>query len=127
MNGAGAGLGVFFVVFFLLIFGASIAAMVLWVVAIVEVARIPEHQFRAAGTDKTLWILVVVLAQFVGALVWYLVKRRDVKAAAGVIPPPPAGWYPNAAMGATEWWDGYRWTGQRLPPAGPAQDPLPPG
>lgn len=121
MSGAGAGLSLLVVAFFLLIFGGIVAAMVFWVLAIVEVARIPEQQFRAAGTDKTMWILVVVLAQFVGALVWHLAKRRDVRAAAGVLPPPPAGWYPNSVTGATEWWDGYRWTGQRQapPPDGP--------
>lgn len=116
MNTAGAGVGIFFALFFLVFVGAFIAAMVFWILAIVEVARIPEHQFRAAGTDKTMWVLVVVLAQFIGALVWYLAKRRDVKAGAGIIPPPPAGWYTNSSTGATEWWDGYRWTGQIAPP-----------
>jgi hypothetical protein len=111
-----ASLGVGFV--FLLFFALWAAALVYWIVALVEVVRIPEPQFRTAGTDKTMWILIVVLAGIVGALVWYFAKRDEVRAAAGRIPAPPPGWYPEPAGGGMRWWDGVQWTDARhIPPA----------
>ena len=98
---------------FLFFFGLVafwIATVVGWILAIVEVARIPDHQYRAAGTEKIVWVLVVVLAGIIGALIWLLAKRRDVLAAAGHLPPPPPGWYPEPGSGQPRWWDGMRWT-----------------
>ncbi|MDQ1671919.1 MAG: hypothetical protein QOC98_481, partial [Frankiaceae bacterium] len=42
-----------FGLFFLLLVAAMIAGLVFWIMKIVEVAGIPEPQYRAAGTDKT--------------------------------------------------------------------------
>src|SRR5436309_8823447 len=134
------------VLFFLLFFAAMIAALVFWIMKIVEVAQIPEPQYRAAGTDKTVWVLVVVLVGWVGALIWHFAKRDDVLRARGLVPPPaygaalgwgpgpapgwgqppapgyrprpsaPAGWYPEPGTGWFAYWDGYHWTGARHPP-----------
>jgi hypothetical protein len=115
-------LGLFFLVFF----AAMIAALVFWIMKIVEVAQIPEPQYRAAGTDKTVWVLVVVLVGFVGALIWQFAKREDVLRARGLLGAPgygpvpalstPPGWYPEPGTGWFAYWDGYRWTGARQPP-----------
>jgi len=111
----------FGVLFFLAFFGLWIAGFVYWIVALVEVVRIPDQQFRAAGTDKTVWVLVVVLTQIIGALIWRFAKRNDVLAAAGRIPAPPPGWYPEPGSGALRWWDGTRWTDARHSPPQPPQ------
>lgn len=97
----------------------SMVGFAAWVAALVEVARIPDHQFRAADTEKLVWVLVVVLAGFVGAIVWYFVKRTDVLAAAGRRPGAPPGWYADAESGTLRWWDGGRWTeAHHAPPPG---------
>ena len=114
MDGLEAGFFVFFVFFGLL----SIAGMVFWIVKIIEVARIPEHQYRAAGTEKLTWLLVVALTQAIGALIWHFARRRDVLAAAGRAPRAPPGWYPEGSGGGLRWWDGSTWTEYRHGPSG---------
>lgn len=88
----------------------AVGGTIFWVFKIVEVAKIPEHQYRAAGSDKTTWILVVALAGAIGALIWQFAKRAEVLAAAGRVPSPPPGWYPEPGTSRLRWWDGVRWT-----------------
>lgn len=98
----------------------GVAALVFWILKIVEVAQLPEHQYQAAGTDKLPWVLVVVLAGVIGAIVWQLAKRKEVLAAAGWFPASPPGWYPEPGGQALRWWDGAQWTEHRHAPPGPA-------
>lgn len=102
--------------FFLLFFGLWLAAAAFWIVKIVEVCRLPEHQYRAASTEKTTWVLVVVLVGIVGAFVWQFAKRDDVLAAAGRLPAAPPGWYPDPTTGAPRFWNGMQW-GPAAPPS----------
>lgn len=125
--GAGIGFGLFFLFWFVLVFGS----LAVWIWAIIDVTRTPDHAFRLTGREKTNWVLVVALIQGIGAIIWWLSSaRKEVKAAAAFnpyAPPaigPPAGWYPDpsGAPGFT-WWDGRQWTGHRYegsngPPGG---------
>jgi len=109
-------------VLFAALFAASIGGLVLWVVALIDVVKAPEHVYRIAGKEKTTWVLVVVLAGWIGALIWWFGPRQEVKAAfeANPVSPspfasaPPPGWYPDPHGGPGHaWWDGTRWTEHR--------------
>jgi hypothetical protein len=102
--------------FFLGFFALWLASLVFWIVKIVEVAGIPDHQYEAAQTSKLVWVLIVVLAGIIGALIWQLAQRDKVLAMAGSVPPPPPGWYPEPGNDGLRWWDGTRWTEHRAGP-----------
>ncbi len=95
------GLG-FVVLPLVVIFGgaAVVGGIVSRVLKLIEVIRIPDHQYQAAGTEQLTWVLVVVLAGIVGALICQLGKRNDVLAAAGWPPPPPPGGARRRGTGA---------------------------
>ena len=107
----GAIFGLFFIGFMLL----SIGGLVFWIFKIVEVTRIPEYQYQAAGTEKITWVVVVALAQAIGALIWHFAKRRSVLDAAGRMPSVAPGWYPAPGTEGLRWWDGTRWTEHNHP------------
>lgn len=104
----GAVAALFFVAVFVFVIGVNAA----WIVVLVEISRIPEAQFRAARTQKTTWILIVVLTGLIGAIVWWAGKRREVREAVPLVALPAPGWYPDPVRGGVglRWWDGFRWT-----------------
>lgn len=69
MNGLEALFGTAAVAIILLIIAAAIFAFVFWIWMIVDCAR---RNFKN-DTEKIIWIIVIVLGQLVGALVYYLV------------------------------------------------------
>ena len=108
-----------FIVFFVIwsaIAAVGVGSFVFWVVKAVEVARTPEAQFRAAGSEKANWILIVLLAGIAGAVIWQLSMRDRVRAAIGAAP----GWYADQ-NGTQRWWDGARWTEHAQPTHGVQQ------
>ncbi|HEY5222045.1 MAG TPA: PLDc N-terminal domain-containing protein [Microbacteriaceae bacterium] len=59
-----------------------ILPFVLWIIAIVQIARTP-----ASGTAIAVWILIVTLVPLVGAILWFAIGRRTAAQ-------PPAGTVP---------------------------------
>lgn len=82
MAGAGAvvGIGILVVLFIIFIWIAIVAlailSMIFWIFMIVDVVK---RKFKEEN-EKVIWILVIVLAGIIGALVYYfVVKNKDNK------------------------------------------------
>ena len=103
------------------------AALSIW--ALVDAISRPVWAFQAAGSNKTLWIVLEAVGFFVCglvlALIYLLAIRPKVAAAqrgtggssfAGSPPGSPPGWYPDPS-GAEQYryWDGRVWTGETRP------------
>ena len=54
-----------------------LAATAAWVAAIVDAARRPKDQWLAVGRPRDLWILLVVLTGWFGALYYFAYLRRQ--------------------------------------------------
>jgi Phospholipase_D-nuclease N-terminal len=91
--------GVFWV-FFVFIFVLGIASLALWIWALVDAIRVPDDRYYQSGT-KLVWVLVIVLLQVIGAIVYLIAGRpnKDVRQSmhaeggpsggTGAMPPPP--------------------------------------
>ena len=64
------------ILLFIVAFALSIAAMVFWIFMLVDCAK---RDFKNES-DKVVWILVIALLNWIGALIYYIVvKRQDKK------------------------------------------------
>ena len=73
--GAVGGIFIIIFLFWILAIAAAIAGLVFWIFMIVDVAK---RQFKN-DSDKTLWILIVILAGVIGAIIYYFVIKRPDK------------------------------------------------
>ena len=112
----------------------AVGSLVMLVVALVDIVRRPEWQWKLAGQEKVLWILLVLLVNFLAIpsfIYWFSIRRKliAVEQAAAVgaygpghvtysgwepTPPPsaPPGWHPDPSdPRGLRWWDGSRWSG----------------
>lgn len=97
--------------------------------AIVDVARRSDREFKAVGSEKTTWLLLVLLAGIPAAIAYLAAVRPRLEAA----PPVPLalpGWYPDPALpNYLRYHDGVQWTvhlAPMLPSAPPQPSPYPP-
>jgi Phospholipase_D-nuclease N-terminal len=75
----------------------AIASFVVWIWALVDAVKVPDDSMYKNG-NKLVWILVIVLAGVIGAIVYLVVGRPSPGARAasppspyGQTPPPPPG------------------------------------
>ncbi len=128
-----------FAALFLLYFVAVIASLVMMIVAVVDIAKRPDWQWRLAGQEKVVWILLVVLINLLAIpslIYWFKIRPKLIgveQAAArgdlgpgfmtfgGWQPTPPSGWtaqwmsppgwHPDpTGQDVYRWWDGYQWS-----------------
>jgi hypothetical protein len=88
-----AAFGLFFFVF-------VIGGLVVMIYALVDAVRMPNDQAFKSGT-QLVWILVILLAQGIGAIIYLIVgrppggateaQRRALAAPPPSVPPPPSG------------------------------------
>jgi hypothetical protein len=131
-------LGIGLAVLVLAWFALGIGSLVLLIVALVDIVKRPDWQWKLAGQEKTLWLLLVILVNFLAIpslIYWFNIRKKlkavEAAAAAGhygpghmtyagwepalaPLPVPtvaPPGWYPDPSGQAhLRWWDSARWT-----------------
>jgi hypothetical protein len=118
-----------------------LGSLAMMVVAVVDIARRPDWQWKIAGQEKVLWLLLAILINVLAIpslIYWFNIRKKLVAvehaAAAGAygpghvsyagwVPGPPAqsahpavapaGWQPDpSGQHQFRWWDGARWTEQ---------------
>lgn len=135
IGSAAAGLGI--ALLFILYFAVIIGSLVMLIVALVDIVRRPDWQWKLARQEKILWLLLVILVNFLAIpslIYWFNIRKKlivvEKAAAAGQygqghmtysgwepgppIPYPamfPPGWRPDpSGPHQFRWWDGTRWT-----------------
>jgi hypothetical protein len=118
----------------LILYGVVVVgSVVMLIVSLVDIIKRPEWQWKLAGQERVLWILLVILVNFlaVPALIyWFNIRKKlmavERAAASGQFgpghmtysgwepkPPPmaPPGWHPDpSGQHQLRWWDGTRWS-----------------
>ncbi|MGZ5327592.1 MAG: PLDc N-terminal domain-containing protein [Actinomycetota bacterium] len=64
----------------------GIAALGVWIWALVDAIQVPDDSMYRAGT-KLVWVLVIVFLQVIGAVIYFAIGRP----AKGTASPPPRG------------------------------------
>jgi hypothetical protein len=65
----GAGFGILLFLFFIVL---GLLALVFWIWMLIDAIQNP----RLDGTEKIVWVLVIIFVNWLGALIYYLVGRR---------------------------------------------------
>jgi hypothetical protein len=110
------------VVAFVGLFVLALVGLNIW--AIVDVARQPEHAWKAIKQDRTLWLVLTLLAGLPCSIAYLVAIRPKLDAVPAMLALP--GWYPDPAMpGVMRYHDGTGWTAHAMPMLPPAQPPYP--
>jgi len=140
------GIGIAIAILFLLWFVVIIGSLVMMIVALVDIVRRPDWQWKLAGQEKTVWLLLVILVNFLAipSLIYWFNIRKKLKAVedaaakghygrghmtysgweptplpSAYVGIPPPGWYPDSSdQSRYRWWDGTKWT-EHTAPGGP--------
>src|ERR1700728_1679181 len=75
-TGLGIGLAIFFVI---LVVGISVGSLVFFIIAIIDIAKRPDWQWKMAGQEKILWLLLVILINFLAIpslIYWFSIRKK---------------------------------------------------
>src|ERR1700728_3755533 len=75
-TGLGIGLAIFFVI---LIVAISIGSLVFFIMAIIDIAKRPDWQWKMAGQEKILWLLLVILINSLAIpslIYWFSIRKK---------------------------------------------------
>lgn len=121
--GVGIGFAVILIIWFVIVFGS----LAMLVIALVDIARRPDWQWKLAGQEKILWLLLVILVNFLAIpslIYWFNIRKKlqavEAAAAKGQYGPGHmtyAGWEPFPAAPRFPPWP--RRVGTPTPPARP--------
>jgi hypothetical protein len=76
-------------VWFFLPFGLLfVGSFVVWIWALVDAIQVPDDSMYRSGT-KLVWVLVILLTQVVGAIIYFAIGRPSRRTAPTGPPPPP--------------------------------------
>jgi len=73
--GAGLAIGMMILIFSLILIILSIFFFVFWILMIVDAAN---RKFKNQD-DRVMWILIIVLAHFIGAIIYYFIIKHPDK------------------------------------------------
>lgn len=109
------------------LFLVGVAALVVWVLGILETAAIPGDAYRRAGRTKVPWVVLAVVLGPLGAILWWLVggsvRRQLTAVAEEALVRPGVDIVDENAVAAAE--SGGRWTDSVAATPGAAKpDPL---
>lgn len=65
--------------FALIVVIVALGGFVLWVVALIDALKRPTSQWEAAGQNQIVWVGVIVFANAIGALIYWLVARPQLE------------------------------------------------
>ncbi len=69
----GVGFGLFFVLLMIGSAGLAVGATVLWIWMLVDCASKEPDE----GNEKLVWILIIILTHWIGALIYLIVRRPE--------------------------------------------------
>lgn len=55
-----------------------LVAAAIWVWSLVDALRIPDQRWAAAGENKVLWVVLIVVLGLLGSLLYVLMPRKKV-------------------------------------------------
>jgi hypothetical protein len=67
-----------FLVFLAVMLSLVLASTIFWIWSLVDLLRRPDQQYVAAGQNKVVWLLVVLLGHVIGSLIYLLVARPQL-------------------------------------------------
>ena len=68
-------------VFAFLVLALGLGVFVWWLVVLIEALKTPETQWKDAGQDRLLWVLLMVFLGVIGTLSYVIVARPRLRRA----------------------------------------------